>query len=572
MGKHVQDNDARLSDTRTPSDNSVTSAKIVDGTIVDGDINAAAAIAFTKLASSAGLSVVGRGASTTGTVAAITAANDGEVLRRSGTTVGFGTIATAGIADSAVTSAKIADGTIVNADISASAAIAPSKISGTAVITTDSRLSNNRYPTSHASSHGELGADPVSIAQSQVTDLTSSLASKAPINSPVFTGTPAVMTGATTITCDGTAITEIRDTYSMEAGQNAIEIWYASSVPSADLAAVQALALGDTLTIDPGTGTTYTKTASAAGYVSSSGLILIIPHSGSSSGYWYTGSSVTFGGTAIPLGAGSSSEVLDADLTSSVTLTASSGRNIVAYSAIGNSISVTLPSTAALSAGDTFLITNALNSGTLTVLDAVSNYLTLPISSNNTTIRFTVASTGLDNWYLDYSLPTPLSVGASPGRSLITDGTTVSWDWPSLGTDTPITRPVLTSPLESITVSATAATGTVALDARTSSVVLYTSNASGNWTLNVRGNASNTLNSMLAVGQSITVAFLVTNGSPAYYQTGFQIDGSAVTPKWQGGSAPTSGNANSIDVYTFTIIKTAATPTYTVLAQLTKFA
>lgn len=141
-----------------------------------------------------------------------------------------------------------------------------------------------------------------------------------------------------------------------------------------------------------------------------------------------------------------------------------------------------------------------------------------------------------------------------------------------IAADIALTRPVLTSPEEVVTISATAATGTVAFDARTSGVVLYTSNASANWTLNVRGDGSNTLNSMLSTGTSITIAFLVTNGSTAYYQTGFQLDGSTQTVRWQGGSAPTSGNANSVDAYTFTIIKTAATPTYTVLGQQTRFA
>jgi hypothetical protein len=76
---------------------------------------------------------------------------------------------------------------------------------------------------------------------------------------------------------------------------------------------------------------------------------------------------------------------------------------------------------------------------------------------------------------------------------------------------------------------------------------------------------------MLLTGQSATVAFLVTNGSTAYKPTVFQVDGSAVTPKWQGGVAPSVGSANSIDIYTFTIIKTASA-TYTVLGAQTKFA
>jgi len=133
-GTAVVTNDARLSDQRTPLDNSVTSAKIVDGTIVNADISTSAAVAFSKLENGSALSVLGRSANTAGANASIAAGTDGHVLRRSGTAVGFGTIATAGIADSAVTSAKIADGTIVDADVSTTAAIAQSKIAN---LTTD---------------------------------------------------------------------------------------------------------------------------------------------------------------------------------------------------------------------------------------------------------------------------------------------------------------------------------------------------------------------------------------------------------------------------------------------------
>jgi hypothetical protein len=127
------------------------------------------------------------------------------------------------------------------------------------------------------------------------------------------------------------------------------------------------------------------------------------------------------------------------------------------------------------------------------------------------------------------------------------------------------TGSVLVSPEERTTVSATAATGTVAFDAVTQGVLYYTTNASANWTLNIRGNSGTTLSSLLDVGDSITVAFLATNGSTAYYQTALNIDGSAQTVKWSNGVAPSAGNASSVDAYSFTIIKTAATPTYTVL-------
>jgi|694.fasta_scaffold89376_5 hypothetical protein len=124
---------------------------------------------------------------------------------------------------------------------------------------------------------------------------------------------------------------------------------------------------------------------------------------------------------------------------------------------------------------------------------------------------------------------------------------------------------------ERVTISATAATGTINFDVSTQSILYYTSNASANFTINIRSNASNTLDSVMNVGESVTVVFMNTNGGTAYYPSGVKIDAAAVTPKWQGGSAPTSGNASAIDAYTYTIIKTASL-TYTVLASQSKFA
>ena len=134
-----------------------------------------------------------------------------------------------------------------------------------------------------------------------------------------------------------------------------------------------------------------------------------------------------------------------------------------------------------------------------------------------------------------------------------------------------LTRPVLTSAFETATVSNTAATGTVQVDIVTSAVKYYTANATADWTFNFRGDGSTTLNSLLSVGQSATVAFLVTNGATAYKPTVFQVDGSAVTPKWLNATAPSAGNANSIDSYTFTIVKTALS-TFTVFGSQSRFA
>ena len=150
-------------------------------------------------------------------------------------------------------------------------------------------------------------------------------------------------------------------------------------------------------------------------------------------------------------------------------------------------------------------------------------------------------------------------------------------------TNKTLTSPTLTSPvitgtssiwqmMENATISATAATGTVNYNLLTNgAVTYYTSEASGNWTFNLRGNGSTTLDSVMSTGKSLTIAFLVTNGATPYYQTALQVDGNAITPKWQNGAGPSSGNANSIDIYSITVIKTGSA-TFTALASQTKFA
>ncbi len=123
---------------------------------------------------------------------------------------------------------------------------------------------------------------------------------------------------------------------------------------------------------------------------------------------------------------------------------------------------------------------------------------------------------------------------------------------------------------EKITISATAATGTIDYDTNTQAVLYFTSNASGNFTINIRGDVSTTLNNKMSTGESITVVFLATQGSTAYYNNVVQVDGSTVTPKWQGGIAPTAGNINSIDSYIYTVIKTG-NAAFTVLAAQVQF-
>jgi hypothetical protein len=141
----------------------------------------------------------------------------------------------------------------------------------------------------------------------------------------------------------------------------------------------------------------------------------------------------------------------------------------------------------------------------------------------------------------------------------------------SLGVVSGVIQTTLAAALEKVTISATAATGTINYDLSTQSILYYTSNASANWTVNIRGNSGTTLNSMMATGQSVTMTFLVTQGATAYYNSAVTIDGTSVTPKWLGGSAPSAGNASGIDAYTYTVIKTGS-GAYTVLAALSRFA
>lgn len=121
-------------------------------------------------------------------------------------------------------------------------------------------------------------------------------------------------------------------------------------------------------------------------------------------------------------------------------------------------------------------------------------------------------------------------------------------------------------------VSVTAATGSINYDISTQNILYYTTNASANFTLNFRGNSTTTLSSLLDVNDSIAVVFMNTNGTTAYYPTTFSIDGVSITPKWQGGTAPTAGSISAIDAWSFEIVKTAATPNYVVFASQVKYA
>lgn len=260
---------------------------------------------------------------------------------------------------------------------------------------------------------------------------------------------------------------------------------------------------------------------------------------------------------------------------------------------------IVLPVTSTLVLGETFKIRNQ-STGALTVNSSGGNLVaTIPAGAGFAVTCILTSGTTAASWDADFegtstitgtgsavlntsptlttpviasivntgTLTLPTTTDTLVGRATTDTLTNKTLTSPTVNTAT-VNNAVIKSPEERCTVSATAATGTIAFDTQTQGVLYYTTNATANFTLNFTN-----VNANLAVGDSISCVFLNTNGTTAYYPTAFQIDGSAVTPKWSGGTAPAAGNASSIDGYTFTIIKTAATPTYTVLAGgATKFA
>ena len=224
----------------------------------------------------------------------------------------------------------------------------------------------------------------------------------------------------------------------------------------------------------------------------------------------------------------------------------------------------------------------------ITVLSASTNGYVL-ITDSSTTSGLTWANSAASTQTLTNK---SISLGSNTVTSTlaqlntaVSDADVASLAGSETLTNKTLTAPTITAPtitgttkiaqiLETTTLSTSAVTATQNYDVITNGAVTYvTASNTSNYTLNVRGDGSTTLNSVMSTGQALTIAHLVTNGATAYYLTTLQIDGttSGVTTEWQGGTAPSSGNTSSVDIYSITIIKTG-NAAFTAFAAQTKFA
>jgi len=158
---------------------------------------------------------------------------------------------------------------------------------------------------------------------------------------------------------------------------------------------------------------------------------------------------------------------------------------------------------------------------------------------------------------------------AADGAGLTIEGAGVNFQYSDSGKHMSLNTGLAVEEIKEKVGLSSSTTGNIEFWLTSQAVVFYNANQTANRNINFVGDSGVSLDSILTVGQSITAATLFQQGGTAYYPATIQVDGTTVTPKWQGG-APTGGNASSIDVYTFTIIKTAA-DTFTVLASQTAF-
>lgn len=215
----------------------------------------------------------------------------------------------------------------------------------------------------------------------------------------------------------------------------------------------------------------------------------------------------------------------------------------------------------------TFRVVTGIDVANTVVLDANRNL------SNITSINAStfVTSSGLDVTGQANTATTVAqnAYGAANNRVLKAGDTMTGQLNISSGGLTVESTTTLQQTREKLNVSATAMSANLTIDLLSGAITYLTANSTANSTINFRGNSTATLDSILAANQSMSSVIMITNGATAYRIANVQIDGTTVTPKWSGNTTPTA-NTNAIDIFAFTLIKTAAN-TYTVLGSKTEF-
>ena len=235
------------------------------------------------------------------------------------------------------------------------------------------------------------------------------------------------------------------------------------------------------------------------------------------------------------------------------------------------------------SAGSVSSVANISGGATnqIPVQSAASTTTFISAPTVSSFLKFSGSAFSWDNPVTSVSAGTGMSFTTITGTGSVAIDTTVVPRFANAGTFTAtqtfsgsssVASLALNNALETCTVTGTAASGGLNIDIATQSVIYYNTATTSPWTINFRASSGTALSSFLASGQSATVAVLVATGAvTSAYNTAITVDGATPTVKWQGGTAPTAGNSNSIDVYSYTIIRTGVS-SYTVLASLTKFA
>ena len=231
-------------------------------------------------------------------------------------------------------------------------------------------------------------------------------------------------------------------------------------------------------------------------------------------------------------------------------------------------------------AGNWLPIVNEDTSGNVTLGGDLTITGGLQVNGTTTTINSTTLT--VDDLNITVASGAANATAAN-GAGLTVDGASATFNYASTGDKWTMNKPLdvtgavtatgatingkldVEEIVEKATVD-TSTTGTITFDTTAQGVMFFSNNQTANRTINFTN-----LNTVLEIGQSFTCSIGMVQGSTAYYLNAYQIDGSAVTPRWSGGSAPSGGNATSTDTYTFTFIKTANN-VFAILAAQTQYA